>query len=109
MILIRQVRIGNRSRRRTKQIAQKTAKITKGLWINRAPTGCGTDSVAAVVAARRLMSAQVISLQLTFEKKELAGDGLTHPGNTQSGRLAFSIYGISSVEQALQRHVTQKL
>jgi hypothetical protein len=55
------------------------------------------------------MSAQVISLQLTFEKKELAGDGLTHPGNTQSGRLAFSIYGISSVEQALQRHVTQKL
>jgi hypothetical protein len=44
-----------------------------------------------------------------FRKKELAGDGLTHPGNTQSGRLAFSIYGISSVEQALQRHVTQKL
>jgi hypothetical protein len=26
----------------------------------------------------------------------------------KGGRLAFSIYGISSVEQALQRHVTQK-
>jgi hypothetical protein len=26
-----------------KQIAQKTAKITKGLGINRAPTGCGTQ------------------------------------------------------------------
>jgi hypothetical protein len=26
-----------------KQIAQKTAKITKGLGLNRAPTGCGTQ------------------------------------------------------------------
>jgi hypothetical protein len=26
-----------------KQIAQKTAKITKGLGIDRAPTGCGTQ------------------------------------------------------------------
>jgi hypothetical protein len=38
-----QALVGIRLDGQQKQIAQKTAKITKGLGINRAPTGCGTQ------------------------------------------------------------------
>ena len=38
-----QALVGIRLDGQQKQISQKTAKITKGLGINRAPTGCGTQ------------------------------------------------------------------